>query len=110
MIKFRVQPHSGLEALFAIRYTPSFAEGYSNLSPLCCKTRARPFIFPHFLSLQGKSEEEVSSAGEQLTSNRIYDGENTNESFLLREALFCCFQCHLWLKKTYLRLPGLIFQ
>jgi hypothetical protein len=66
---------------------------------LCCKTRARPFIFPHFLSLQGKSEEEVSSAGEQLTSNRIYDGENTKESFFNREALFCGYHCPLWLKK-----------
>jgi hypothetical protein len=62
-----------------------------DLCPLCCKTRARPFIFPLFLSLQGKSEEEVSSAGEQLTSNRIYDGENTNESFFTREALFHVF-------------------
>ena len=45
-----------------------------------------------------KSEEDMSSAGEQLTSNRIYDGENTNESFLIREALFC-FHCRLWLNK-----------
>jgi hypothetical protein len=65
---------------------------------LCCKTRVRQFIFTFLLPLQGKSEEEVSSAGEQLTSNRIYDGENTNESFLIREALFC-FHCRLWLNK-----------
>jgi len=55
-------------------------------------------LFFLFLSLQGKSEEDVSSAGEQLTSNRIYDGENTDESFLIREALFC-FHCRLWLNK-----------
>ncbi|MCK7532589.1 MAG: hypothetical protein MZV63_16935 [Marinilabiliales bacterium] len=55
---------------------------------LCCKTRAWPFIFQLFLSLQGKSEEEVSSAGEQLTSNKIYDGENTTEELLLEERLF----------------------
>jgi len=72
---------------------------YNTSCPLCCKTRARPFIFQLFLSLQGKSEEEVSSAGEQLTSNRIYDGENTKESFFKREALFCGYHCHLWLKK-----------
>jgi len=36
-------------------------------------------LFLFFLSLYGKSEEEVSSAGEQLTSNKIYDGENTRE-------------------------------
>jgi hypothetical protein len=36
-------------------------------------------LFLFFLSLYGKSEEEVSSAGEQLTSNRVYDGENTRE-------------------------------
>ena len=41
----------------------------------------------------------MSSAGEQLTSNKIYDGENTTESFLFRKALFSCFQCHLGLKK-----------
>jgi len=34
-------------------------------------------LFLIFLTLYDKSEEEVSSAGEQLTSNRIYDGENT---------------------------------
>jgi hypothetical protein len=34
-------------------------------------------LFFIFLTLYDKSEEEVSSAGEQLTSNRIYDGENT---------------------------------
>jgi hypothetical protein len=34
-------------------------------------------LFLFFLTLYDKSEEEVSSAGEQLTSNRIYDGENT---------------------------------
>jgi len=32
-------------------------------------------LFLKILSLYGKSEEEVSSAGEQLTSNKIYDGE-----------------------------------
>jgi len=32
-------------------------------------------ILVNYLSLDRKSEEEVSSAGEQLTSNRIYDGE-----------------------------------
>jgi len=36
-------------------------------------------LFLFFLLLYGKSEEEVSSAGEQLTSNRVYDGENTRE-------------------------------
>ena len=41
---------------------------------LCCKTREWQFIFK-ILSLYDKSEEEVSSAGEQLTSNKIYDGE-----------------------------------
>jgi len=41
----------------------------------------------------------VSSAGEQLTSNRIYDGENTKKSFLFEEALFSFIHCHLWLKK-----------
>ena len=66
---------------------------------LCCKTRVRLFIFSFLLTLQGKSEEELSSAGEQLTSNRIYDGENTFKSFLIREALFYYFHCHLWLKK-----------
>jgi hypothetical protein len=35
--------------------------------------------------LYGKSEEEVSSAGEQLTSNKIYDGENTREGLSKRE-------------------------
>jgi len=44
-------------------------------------------FFHFFLSLQGKSEEDVSSAGEQLTSNRIYDGDNTRKSFL-KERLF----------------------
>jgi hypothetical protein len=38
-----------------------------------------------FLSLYGKSEEEVSSAGEQLTSNKIYDGENTREGLSKRK-------------------------
>ena len=46
-------------------------------SLLCCKTRGWRFIFYLFLTLYDKSEEDVSSAGEQLTSNRIYDGENT---------------------------------
>jgi len=41
----------------------------------------------------------VSSAGEQLTSNKIYDGENTTEELLDKRGSFCCFQCHLWLKK-----------
>jgi hypothetical protein len=35
-----------------------------------------------------KSEEEVSSAGEQLTSNKIYGGEIIDESFFMKEALF----------------------
>jgi len=35
--------------------------------------------------LYGKSEEEVSSAGEQLASNKIYDGENTREGLSKRE-------------------------
>jgi hypothetical protein len=33
--------------------------------------------FTIILSLYDKSEEDVSPAGEQLTSNRIYNGENT---------------------------------
>jgi hypothetical protein len=37
--------------------------------------------------LYDKSEEEVSSAGEQLTSNKIYDGENTFQSLSERRAL-----------------------
>jgi hypothetical protein len=40
------------------------------------------------LSLHDKSEEEVSSAGEQLTSNRIYDGENTSERTFLQSRSF----------------------
>jgi hypothetical protein len=36
--------------------------------------------------LSDKSEEEVSSAGEQLTSNKVYDGENTLQSLSKREA------------------------
>jgi hypothetical protein len=76
---------------------------------LCCKTRVRQFIFTFFLPLQGKSEEEVSSAGEQLTSNRIYDGENTNKSFFTTEALFR-FHGHLWLKKLTFSFPCILFQ
>ncbi|MCX6277777.1 MAG: hypothetical protein NT004_06750, partial [Bacteroidetes bacterium] len=34
-------------------------------------------LFFIFLTLYDKSEEDVSSAGEQLTSNKIYDGEYT---------------------------------
>jgi hypothetical protein len=33
--------------------------------------------FSIILTLYDKSEEDVSSAGEQLTSNKVYDGENT---------------------------------
>jgi hypothetical protein len=33
----------------------------------------------NYLLLYDKSEEDVSSAGEQLTSNKIYDGENTRK-------------------------------
>jgi hypothetical protein len=55
------------------------------LSPLlCCKTSDWQFILKK-LSLYGKSEEEVSSAGEQLTSNKVYDGENTREGLSKRE-------------------------
>jgi len=42
-------------------------------------------LFLFFLSLYSKSEEDVSSAGEQLTSNKIYDGENTREGLSKRE-------------------------
>jgi hypothetical protein len=42
-------------------------------------------LFLKILFLYGKSEEEVSSAGEQLTSNKIYDGENTREGLSKRE-------------------------
>ena len=42
-------------------------------------------LFSFYLSLYGKSEEEVSSAGEQLASNKIYDGENTREGLSKRE-------------------------
>ena len=48
-------------------------------------------LFLNNLTLHDKSEEDVSSAGEQLTSNRIYDGENTNESFLLKRLFFIDF-------------------
>lgn len=34
-------------------------------------------LFLNILTLYDKSEEDVSAAGEQLTSNKIYDGENT---------------------------------
>jgi len=54
------------------------------------KQESGHLFFHIFLSLQGKSEEEVSSAGEQLTSNRIYDGDNTRKSFL-KERLFFVF-------------------
>jgi hypothetical protein len=76
---------------------------------LCCKTRVRLFIFS-FLSLQGKSEEEVSSAGEQLTSHKIYDGENTNKSFLSREALFFVFTVTHGSKKLTFSFPRILFQ
>ncbi len=36
-------------------------------------------LFFNNLPLYDKSEEDVSSAGEQLTSNKIYDGENTRK-------------------------------
>jgi hypothetical protein len=35
--------------------------------------------------LYDKSEEKVSSAGEQLTSNKVYDGENAREGLSKRE-------------------------
>jgi hypothetical protein len=41
--------------------------------------------------LYDKSEEEVSSAGEQLTSNKIYDGEQNGEGLIFREAFSLCF-------------------
>jgi hypothetical protein len=66
-------------------------------------------FFNYFLSLQGKSEEEVSSAGEQLTSNRNYDGDNTRESFL-KERLFFVVIIVTMAQKTHLRLPCMIFQ
>jgi len=50
-------------------------------SPSMLQNKSPSIYFFFFLNLQGKSEEEVSSAGEQLTSNRIYDGENTKKSF-----------------------------
>jgi hypothetical protein len=37
--------------------------------------------------LHDKSEEEVSSAGEQLISNKIYDGENTTEGLSKKKGL-----------------------
>jgi hypothetical protein len=44
-------------------------------SLLCCKLDFRALIYKQSLHLFRKFKEDVSSAGEQLTSNRIYDGE-----------------------------------
>jgi len=44
-----------------------------------------------------KSEEDVSSAGEQLTSNKIYDGENTMKDLSFRKVLL--FSLSQWLEK-----------
>ena len=50
-----------------------------------------------------KSEEDMSSAGEQLTSNKIYDGENTREGLSYRKVFsITCFHCRKWLKKLIL--------
>jgi hypothetical protein len=48
-------------------------------------------LFFKTLSLYDKSEEEVSSAGEQLASNKIYDSEKTKEDLSLREVFFFMF-------------------
>lgn len=56
-----------------------------------------------FLSLYGKSEEEVSSAGEQLTSNKVYDGENTRKGLSKRGVFSFCgfmYSSSTWLKKS----------
>ena len=45
-------------------------------------------LFLNNLTLHDKSEEDVSSAGEQLTSNRIYDGENTRKGLSRAKGLF----------------------
>jgi len=44
--------------------------------------------------LCGKSEEEVSSAGEQLTSNKVYDGENTREKAFPNRKVFSFSRFH----------------
>ena len=63
-------------------------------------------LFFNNLSLHDKSEEDVSSAGEQLTSNKIYDGENAREGLSKRRVFsFSCFHCPNGLQKlNFLRL------
>ncbi|OFY55416.1 MAG: hypothetical protein A2X22_11140 [Bacteroidetes bacterium GWF2_49_14] len=52
-----------------------------------------------------KSEEDVSSAGEQLTSNKIYDGENTREGLSWRKVFsLWYFHCRNGLKNSILKI------
>ena len=76
-------------SVFAVKKMKElFSEAYNNSAfLLCCKKRIWQFIFQQFVLLYDKSEEEVSSAGEQLTSNKIYDGENNRQSLSIRGAL-----------------------
>jgi len=54
--------------------------------------------------LYDKSEEAVSSAGEQLASNKIYDGENTRKDLSEREVFsLLCFHCPHGLKNSFLK-------
>jgi len=52
-----------------------------------------------------KSEEDVSSAGEQLASNKIYDGENTEKAFPTERSFHCdVFIVENGLKNSFLKL------
>jgi hypothetical protein len=53
------------------------------------------FFDEYFVYLSNRSEEEVGSAGEHPTSNKIYGFGYSSPN---RE-LFYCIHCLLWLKK-----------
>lgn len=74
---------------------------------LCCNPTFRLIIFILFIILFRKPKEDLSSAGEQLTSNRVYDGDYFVKASLI-EAFFSVIIV-VMAKKTQFSFVQLLF-